>query len=383
MTAQRTFRILHLASSERWTGVAEPVVSLAREQQKAGCQVWLACVPGQSFERFARRHGLAVLEQFHLDRRLHPLHFWQDLRGIRRFVRENHIEILHSHLLHDNWLAALALLGTQKPPLLARTFHRWERPRRDLFHRWLFGRRNDLTIATSQSLLALFDGVVRIAPGATAVVYGGVNCERFRPDRSRETLRQEFRIAPDAPVAGIVARMTPGRGHRWLLDAVPEVIGRMPQARVLLIGRGPLKKQIRADIAASSLGEHVIMAGYRRKDLPEAYAALDVALFLGMGSEGTCRAVLEAMATGRPVIAVREGALPEIVEDGKTGLLVEPNNAQALAGAIVRLFGNREEREHLGHAARRAVVERFTEPQRAEATMAAYRNVWRAKTGGR
>ena len=334
MTVERTFRILHLASSERWTGVAEPVVSLAREQQKAGCQVWLACVPGQSFERFARRHGVTVLEQFHLDRRLHPLRFWQDLRGIRRFVRENQIEIIHSHLLHDNWVAALALLGAQKPPLLVRTFHRWERPRSDIFHKWLFGRRNDLTIATSHSLLALFDGLIRLAPGTTAVIYGGVNYERFRPDLSRDTLRQEFRIASDAPVAGIVARMTPGRGHRWLLNAVPEIIRRMPQARVLLIGRGPLKRQLRADIASNSLGEHVILAGYRRTDLPEAYAALDVSLFLGMGSEGTCRAVLEAMATGRPVIAVREGALLEIVEDGKTGLLIEPDNPQALADAI-------------------------------------------------
>jgi glycosyltransferase involved in cell wall biosynthesis len=377
MGVRRTFRILHLASSERWTGVAEPVVSLAREQQRAGHEVWLACVPGQSFERRASQNGLRVLTHFHLDRRLNPLRFIADLREIRRFVRENRIEIVHSHLLHDNWMAALALLGVQKPPLLVRTFHRWERPRADVFHRWLFGRRNDLTIATSRSLLAQFDGRVNLAPGSAEVVYGGVNYERFHPERSGEAFRREFNVSPDAPVAGIVARMSPGRGHRWLFNAAPEAARRLPQSRILLIGRGPLKKPLRAEIASSALRENVVMVGYRSKDLPETYAALDVALFLGMGSEGTCRAALEAMASGRPVIAIRAGALPEIIEDGKTGLLVEPDNAPALADAIVRLLSGRDERERMGRAARQSVLERFTESRRAEATIESYRAVWR------
>ncbi|MBM3335126.1 glycosyltransferase family 4 protein [Candidatus Sumerlaeota bacterium] len=375
----RPFRILHLSSSERWTGPAEPIVSLAREQQRRGHEVWLACVPGQSFERRARHQGLRTLSQFHLDRRLNPLRFLGDLRSTRLFVRANQVEIVHCHLLHDNWIAALALMGLRKPPLLARTFHRWELPRGDIAHRWLFGWRNDLTITTSRSLLALFDGRIALRGGATAVIYGGVDCERFNPDRCGLALREELGISPSAPVAGIVARMTVGRGHRWLLNAAPAVVRHMPQARILLIGRGPLKKPLRAEINSTRLRENVALAGYRRADLPEAYAALDVALFLGMGSEGTCRAALEAMATGRPVIAHRAGALPEIVEDGKTGLLVEPDDADALADAIVRLLGDPHERERMGRAARQAVLERFTEAHRAEATLAAYRAVWQAR----
>jgi glycosyltransferase involved in cell wall biosynthesis len=382
MVAKPTFRILHLASSERWTGIAEPVVSLAREQQRSGHEVWLACVPGRSFERRARQNDLRVVSHFHLDRRLNPLRFLGDLQEIRRFVLENRIEIVHSHLLHDNWMAAMALLRVGTPPLLVRTFHRWERPRADLFHKWLFGRRNDLTITTSRSLLELFDGRILLTREATAVVYGGVDSERFSPEHAREEFRREFNILPDAPVAGMVARMTPGRGHRWLVNAAPEIARRLPQSRILLIGRGPLKKPLRAEIAGSALRQNLIMVGYRSKDLPQAYAALDVALFLGMGSEGTCRAALEAMATGRPVVAIRTGALPEIIDDGKTGLLVESDNVAALAEAIVRLLGNRAERERMGRAARQAILERFTESQRAEATVEAYRAAWRRKIEG-
>lgn len=381
MTAERRFRILHLASSERWTGIAEPLVSLARKQQESGHHVWLACVPDQLFERRARLNGIRVLTQLHLDRRMHPLHFIGDLLGIRRFVRENRVEIVHCHLLHDNWLAALALLGSPKPPLLARTFHRWERPRSDPFHRWLFGRRNDLTITTSRSLLALFDGRVALAPGTATVIYGGVDFERFHPDVSGEAVRREFAVPLDTPVAGIVARLTHGRGHHWLLNAVPEVVKRLPEARFFIVGRGPLKRPLRTETASPPLREYVIMTGYRSDDLPETYAAFDVALFLGLGSEGTCRAILEAMATGRPVIALRAAVLPEIIEDGKTGLLVEPDNVADLADAIVRLLSDRAERERMGRAARQAVLDRFAEDHRAAATIEAYHTAWRAKIG--
>ena len=374
MTIEQPLRILHLASSERWTGVAEPVVSVAREQMNAGHEVWLACVPGQSFERRARALGLRMVDEFHLDRRLHPVNLVRDFIGLRRFVVRHRMDVVHSHLLNDNWLAGLALVGVEPPPLLVRTFHRWEPPRNDPFHQWLFGRRNNVTIATSQSLLDLFNGRIALAPQSVKVTYGGVEYERFHPEVSGEAVRREFGLPPDAPVAGIVARMTPGRGHRWLMNAVPEIARRLPEAQVALVGRGPLKKPLRAEINGSALRRNVVMMGYRRpSDLPETYAAFDVSLFLGMGSEGTCRAALEAMASGLPVIAVRAGALPEIVEDGKTGVLVEPDNAAALAQAIVELLGNRQKRARMAAAARQAILERFTEKQRAQSTLEAYR----------
>ncbi len=381
MNAPPTFRILHLASSERWTGIAEPVVSVAREQQAMGHEIWLACVPGQSFERRARQNGLRFVSEFHLDRRLHPLRFFSDLARIRRFVLQNRIDVIHCHLLHDNWMASMAIGPRLRPPLLIRTFHRFERPRSGYFHRLLFCFRNDFSIATSRALLNLIQASLPLRPDLTAVVYGGVDSNRFHPAISGEPIRREFHISPDTPVAGIVARMQPGRGHRWLLNAAAEVIRRLPDARILLVGRGPLKHILRDEVNAGPLRNHVLFTGYRSRDLEATYAALDAALFLGMTSEGTCRAALEAMATGRPVIALRDGALPEIIEDGKNGLLVEPDNTAALAEALVRLLSNREECQRMGRAARQIVLERFTERQRAQATLEAYRKSWALRVG--
>lgn len=381
MTTDQKFKIVHLASSERWTGVADPVVSLATQQQRAGHEVWLGCVPGGLFQQTARRCGLRILEEIKLDRRLHPLHLLSDVRILRRFFRENGIEIVHTHLLNDNWLAATALNHFRGRHLLVRTFHRWEKPRRDPLHRYLFTQRNHLSFTTSKSLLSLFDGRLSLPPETSRVVYGGVDTDLFNPTTSGESVRREFGLNANTPLAGYISRLNHGRGHDWLLDAVPDIVRRLPEARIMISGRGPLKKPLRERVAGSSLREHVIMSPFRTNDLCEAYASLDVALFLGLGSEGTCRAALEAMATGKPVIAPRSSALPEIINDGKTGLLVEPGDRQSLADALVRLLSNREERESMGRAARLAVLERFTEAHRAEATLEAYRKVWREKFG--
>ena len=137
----RGARILHLVSSERWTGVAEPVVSVALHQQRAGCEAWLACIPSRSFEREAKRRGLRVLTDLYLDRRLNPFHVLGDLRRLRRFVERERIDVVHTHLINDHWLAALALRGMKRPRLLA---HPAAYRRDQMMHGGIFFRYNKL-----------------------------------------------------------------------------------------------------------------------------------------------------------------------------------------------------------------------------------------------
>ena len=372
-------RILHLVSSDRWTGVAEPVASLASHQQAAGCEVGLACVPSRSFERQAKRRGLRVLTSLYLNRRLNPIHLIKDLRFLRQFVRDERIQVVHTHLIHDHWVAALALRGGDRPILLVRTVHRVESLRADLFHRWLFASATDLTIAISAESRRLLAARLGLAADKTRVVYGAVDAARFRPDLDGSGFRRELKIPPGAPLGGIVARMVEGRGHGWLLEAFGRARRQAPELYLVLVGRGPLKKPLRAEIARLGPGKRIIMAGYRGDDLPQAYAAMDFHILLGQGSDGSCRAVLEAMASGKPNIVVRRGVLPETVRDGEDGLLVEPNDVDGLAAAMVRLAAQPQETAAMGRNARRRVEERFREEIRAHETLAAYRDAWRRR----
>jgi glycosyltransferase involved in cell wall biosynthesis len=371
-------RILHLASSERWTGVAEPLVSLAMQQEKMGHKTWVGCVPGGTFEDVAREHGARMVERLSLNRRLHPLQFFSDLRRIPRFCREKNIDVVHCHLLHDHWMASWALKGlwpkpgTGKRPLIFRTNHASGAPRNDWPHRRLFLKYTDQLICISRHAAERTETALGLDAGAIPHVSGAVDLARFHPDLDRQALRSEWGVPPEAPLIGIVTRVKAGRGVRWLMRAVPRVLERVPDARIVIVGRGELKKWFRKEIKNPVYAQRVINGKYRGPDLPEAYAAMDATLFLGLGSEGTCRAIIEAMACARPTIGTTLGAVPEIIEDGRTGLLARDRSMESLADCIVELLSDRDRCAALGRAAREAAEKRFSEAARAEAFMEIY-----------
>jgi glycosyltransferase involved in cell wall biosynthesis len=362
--------ILHLASSERWTGVAEPLTSLAQEQEKLGHRVWIGCVPGSSFEETVRARGLETVEQFHLNRRMHPLHFISDLRGIPAFCRRNRVDVVHCHLLHDHWLAGISLGGLKRRsgngrPLLMRTSHASLPPRSDWLHRWLFLRRTDGLVCISGEAAERAASAFGLAKDAFSHAGGGVDLGRFHPDLDRTALRRELGIPLDSPVAGIISRVRAGRGVRWLMRSIPLLLERVPEAHVVIVGRGELKQWFREEMVKPIYRGQVHNAGFRKDDLPQAYAALDTTLFLGLGSEGTCRAILEAMACGRPTIGSTVGAVPEIIEDGQTGLLARDRSAEDLSEKMIEMLSDREQCARMGQAARRRAERHFTEAARA------------------
>lgn len=378
-------RILHLAASERWTGAAEPVTALAVEQQNSGHRVWVGCVPGRSFERKARERGIETLEGLHLNRRLNPLHLFSDFRALRHFCRENLPHIVHCHLLHDHWSAAAALrifpIIEIDPPRIVRTLHSSVAPRHDPLHRRLHLRYTDALVAVSRNAADLAERTFHLPQGAVFAVPGAVDTDIFQPQADGARLRRELGIPAGAPVAGIVARMRAGRGHRWLLRAIPRVLERVPDAWFILIGRGEMKHWLKRAIGAPEFAGRVRYAGYRKLQmpspdkatLPQAYAAMDVSLFLGLGSEGSCRAILEAMACGVPVVGANTGAVPEIVDDGRTGLLVRSRDIDDLAEKLAEILGDRARRAEMGAAGRARVLEHFTQTRRARAVDVVYR----------
>jgi glycosyltransferase involved in cell wall biosynthesis len=380
----KPLRILHLASSERWTGAAEPLTSLALQQMRQGHQVWIGCVPGDTFEEKAKAAGTHVVTLFHLNRRLHPLHMLSDLCALPRFCRENQVDIVHCHLIHDHWLAALSLWPTRHchsgRPLLIRTRHGSREPHTDWFHRQLVNRLTDRVVCVSRHVAQLTETAFRMPAGAVSNVAGGVNLDRFHPDLDRTAIRKELGIPLDAPVAGIVARVRAGRGVRWLMRSVPLLLEKIPNAHVVIFGRGELKKWFRGEIENPRYRGQVHNGLYRQDDLPLAYAACDVTLFLGMGSEGTCRAILEAMACGRPTIGANLGPIAEIIVNGETGLLVQPNSEEDLANKLAALLSDHERCARMGQTARERAETHYTEEARAEAFMRIYAEMLQPKS---
>lgn len=381
MTTTKPLRILHLASSHRWTGAAEPASDLASAQIELGHRVQFACVKGHSFWRRLEDRGIPLIEGFYFQPRANVAQLRADVTKLRKLIRKNRFDVIHCHLAHDHWVAGSALRSPLRKlrkdghrPLLVRTFHRDRPPRRDPLSRWLYTSVTDLIVTVSEP--GKIETIQRLGadPAKVEWIRGAVDTERFHPGLDPSINRELWKIPADAPVAGIVARMQAYRGHLEFIDSLDDIIRSVPEARYIVSGRGEIKRKVDEKLRNHRLREHLIRAGYRKKDLPETYAAMDVSVLLARGSDGTCRAMLEAMACGRPVIGLREGAIADTIEHGRTGWLVDPDRRDAsLREALVEALSDRARCRRMGKRARARVEEEFTHRKRAQATIAAYR----------
>jgi glycosyltransferase involved in cell wall biosynthesis len=192
------------------------------------------------------------------------------------------------------------------------------------------------------------------------LIPNGVDLERYATQEPIPTLGAEFGLTAGAPLVGAIARLEPEKGHPTLLEAWPLVLRESPDARLVIVGEGsrrdPLEKQA-MELGLLGPSPRVVFTG-RRDDVPAVLAALDVAV-LPSYREAQGVSLLEAMALAKPIVASRVGGIPEFVEEGVTGLLVEPRDPAALAGAIVRVLRDHALADTLGRNGRELVRERY------------------------
>lgn len=374
----RPLSILHLLSNRWWTGTAEPVLALVRGLVERRQQVVLGVPAGSQGEDLARKASIPLLEGLQLNPRFQPWSWLQDVRMLSAFLRRTTIDVLHTHLSHDHWLAlcALGLLNpsSRRVPVCVRTVHTVRRPR-SLSNRWLLRHGAAHLITVSPTLRHDMVERLRVSPSRVTAIAGAVDGHRFHPDISGDRIRREFGLSPTAPLVGIVARIAPSRGHLTLVEAFAQVYTAISTARLMIVGKGEFRTQVEQRVAELGLTEAVIFTGYREQDLPEVLAALDVFVLMAPGSEGSCRAVLEAMAVGKPVVATRTGALQDIVLDGETGLLIEPQAGMALAHAISRLLRASEQARRMGLLGRQRVEHAFSHQRQVDEVLSLYQQL--------
>ena len=189
------------------------------------------------------------------------------------------------------------------------------------------------------------------------LVYNGVDLDRLVHLEPCCTLREEYGMEPDASLVGVVGRLELEKGHPTLLEAWPLVLERVPRAYLLIVGEGSRQDALHQIAREQGIERHVIFTG-RRDDIPAVTAALDVAV-LPSYREAQGLTILEAMAMSRPVVASNVGGIPEMVEDGVTGLLVPPHDPPALAAAVSRLLLDHPLADTLARAGHDLVHDRF------------------------
>ena len=227
----------------------------------------------------------------------------------------------------------------------------------------------DRLIAVSRAIVDKIEHEGR-SGAKVSLIYNGVDLERYDHQEPCCTLREEYGMEPGCQIVGVVARLETEKGHATLLEAWPLVLRSVPSAHLLVVGEGSLRSQLEAQAAALRVAHRVVFTG-RRDDIPAVTAALDVAV-LPSYREAQGLTVLEAMALSRPVVASNVGGIPEMIEDGVSGLLVPPHDAPALAAAIVRLLTDHSLADMIARAGHNVVRDRFCLEKMVEATSDVY-----------
>jgi len=284
-------------------------------------------------------------------------------KQVMRIIRQERIDLVHSNT-SAVWEGALACALTRTP-------HLWH-VREIIIHPaflWRITARMldwfaDGVIAISEAVKAHICAAVPSLASKVHVVHNGVDTKLFNPTRDGTRIRREFGVETSQILVGMVGRVSPWKGQEYLLQSAAIVARRYPQVKFAFVGGAFPGLEFRIDQLRErarllGLDSRVIISTWR-SDMPDVWAAYDIAVLPSLEPEPFGRSVLEAMATGKPVVATAHGGPLELVRDGVTGLLVPPGDVEAMADAICRLVRNKDMRLAMGLAGRKRVQRFFT-----------------------
>ncbi len=392
-------RVLHLISSGGFFGAERVVVTLAREQIKQGLGAYVGV-----FKNYNNPH-LEVAQNAHKCNL--PVEIF-DCKGrfdiktilsIRYFLRENKIDIIHSHGYKSNFYGLLSSLNMGIKNVA--TCHTWysislklkfyERVDKLLLKRFNKViaiseelKHNIIECGISKKKILVIDNGIDIGneeeyqkQGTEALGHKGKiepdGGERMAKDR-RVKIREEFGIRKDEKVVGIIGRLANSKGHIYFLEAAKKILTVFPNTKFLIVGDGPLMKDLKLKVGSLRLENKVIFTGIRR-DIPEILDIIDVFVMSSL-KEGMPIVLLEAMAARKPIVATRVGAIPEIIKDGYTGLLVEPGDEKKLADLIVGLLKDKEKASFLAQNGYEKVINEFSSKKMAEKYIKIYKSIY-------
>ena len=274
-----------------------------------------------------------------------------------RLFRRERPDIVHTHAWGTLLEGVLAARAARVPVVVHGEHGTLETRPRNVWIQRRVWRRVDHVLAVSDALAEKMAATFDFPASRITVIRNGVDLERFGR-HSRAEARRALGVTPGEFVVGTVGRLVPVKDQRQLIGATRVLAQRGVPVKVLIVGDGPLRNELQDQIDTLGLKEHVRLLG-SRTDVPELMAAFDL-FALSSQSEGLSNTVLEAMASGLPVVATRVGGNPELVQSGTTGLLVPAGDETALAEAIAALYRDADFRLRVALAARQRAQSVFS-----------------------
>jgi len=340
----RQWRILHTESSRGWGGQEVRVFAELEWMRGRGHWIALAAHPAGEIAKRAQKAGMAFYPL-----RTHKALLPFEVPRLAAWIARNRIDLVNTHSSNDGWLGGLAARLAIKPVLIRSRHIEVDYPNRfwsGLAYRFL----PDHVLTTSQRIANRLVEELGMRPSRVTCIPTGVDLAQYHPGVAG-TLRQELGLAPDTALVGMISVLRSWKGHTTFLDAAGQVLETAKSPlHFVIAGDGPGRQEIEGVIAQSRWKQKISLLGYRN-DVPNVLASLDVLALPSHAHEGIPQIILQAQAMARAVVATTVGGIPEVIEDGVTGLLVPPRNPKALAEKIGTLLADPALRMHLSQAA--------------------------------
>ena len=340
--------ILHTESSTGWGGQENRILQECIGLKKLGARAIILCQPESVLGKRALAEGVEVRT-----RAMRKSYDLSAIRYILKLIKTEKIDVISTHSGRDSLLAGIAGRLSGKKPGIVRTRHLALPITSRITYSLL--PHKVVTVSEYVRQYLIKEGV---SPEKILAVPTGIDLNRFDPEKIVDGLRQELKLGQDIPIVGTIAILRYRKGHHILLDSVPLVAEKIPQAVFVFAGNGPQKENIINKIQSMGISDRIFMLGLR-SDIPEILKSIDL-FVLPTLQEALGTSFLEAMAMGKPVIGTNVDGVGEVIENGRNGYLVEPNNPSALAETIIKALQDKERAKTMGIEGRKMVRQNYT-----------------------
>lgn len=301
------------------------------------------------------------------------------IMDILKIIHQKNIQLIHAHLYHSNMYGRIAAAISKIPVIITEhnVYQKYKIKRRVI--NWLLAKKTDKIIAVSEAVKRYVVSRDWVDASKIEVIYNGIDVKKFQSFLSKEEARHRIGIPVKCFLIGTIARLTEQKGHIYLIKAIDIIKGSIPNAKLVLVGSGPLESYLKAEVSEKELNDYVIFLGSRR-DIPDILKAMDIFVLPSLW-EGLGIALLEAMASSIPVIATNVGGVPEIINNDINGLLVPPGDPFSLSQAIFDLYKNEFKRQRLSKNGLETIENKFTSHCMVKKIENLYESVLRLKYG--
>jgi glycosyltransferase involved in cell wall biosynthesis len=374
----RSIKVLHLCSSSGFFGAENVIIELSKGMVHFGVDPIVGIFnniynPHTELASEASRNGIKF--------KIFNCRNILDLRTvneIKLFIKSKNVDILHTHGYKTN---AYGILASTRKNIKVATNHAWVKANlKSKFYCAI----DSVLIRFFENIIAVSDTIKAdmvkkgIADNKIHVIYNGIDAKRFDKKKNDViNLKNELRIRKNCKVVGTVGSLIDVKGHIYLIKAAQKVIKKFPDIQFLVVGDGLRRKELQNQVKEMKLAKHFLFVGLRN-DIPEIYSLMDVFVLASI-EEGMPMVILEAMASGKPIISTKVGSVPKAVIDQHNGILVPPKNYEDLAKAIEFMITNEKKARTYAINALKKVNDEFLSEVMCKQYVSIYENMLKMK----